>query len=286
MVQILDGRALSNRIREKIKTRVAALPTPPGLAVILVGADPASHTYVAIKHAACEEVGIRFEKNLYFATESEQTIIDKIHELNARPDIDGILVQLPLPSQDADRVIKEIDPKKDVDGFHPENLRRLKNGEPAIASAVALGVMKLIEKTERVKKGDKTVIVSSQLFAEPLVYLLKERNLNSTIVDASDLHLSAKTKTADILIVAVGKPGLITGEMVKPGAIVIDVGTTKIDGKLYGDVDQASVEKIAGTLTPVPGGVGPMTVAMLLVNVLKAYDLLRNKHFKQNAADE
>lgn len=274
--QILDGRVLAARIRKKIKTRIVLLPTVPGLAVILVGNDPASHTYVNIKQAACEEVGIRFEKYLYFATEPEQTIIEKIHELNARLDIHGILVQLPLPTQNADLVIKEIDPKKDVDGFHPENLRRLKAGEPAIASAVALGIIKLIEESKTIhdfSRGSRTVIISGPLFAEPLVCLLKERNIETTVANAIDPELAQKTKTADVLIVAVGKPGIITGEMIKPGAIVIDVGTTKIDGKLYGDVDQPSVEPIAGALTPVPGGVGPMTVAMLLNNVLNAYQL-------------
>lgn len=276
MAIILDGRALAARIRKKIKTRIADLPTKPGLAVILVGTDPASHTYVGIKQAACEEVGIHFEKYLYQAAASEETIITKIHELNARPDIHGILVQLPLPSQDADRVIREIEPKKDVDGFHPENLRRLKEIEPAMVSAVALGVMKLVEQSGP-WSGDcrQATIVSSPLFAEPLIYLLKERNIQAMVVDPTDPRLAGKTKTADVLIVAVGQPGLITGEMIKPEAVVIDVGTTKMDGKLYGDVDQGSAERVAGALTPVPGGVGPMTVAMLLNNVLKAYQLQR-----------
>lgn len=285
MAQILDGRASAQRIRKKIKTRVSALPIRPGLAVILVGADPASHTYVSIKQEACEEVGIRFEKYLYFATEPEQTIIDKIHELNTRADVNGILVQLPLPTQDADRVISAIDPNKDVDGFHPENLRRLKQGEPAIASAVALGVMKLVEMAERAEKAEKAeraVIVSSPLFAEPLIYLLKERGIQATVVDSKDPELAQKMERADVLIVAVGQPGLINGSMIKPGAIVIDVGTTKIDAKIFGDVDQASVKPVAGALTPVPGGVGPMTVAMLLSNVLKAYSIQKNPSAQNN----
>lgn len=288
MVQILDGRALAQRIREKIKQCVEALSTPPGLAVILVGSDPASHTYVSIKQIACEEAGIHFEKYLFFATESEQILIDKIHELNARTDIHGILVQLPLPTQNPDRIIKEIDPKKDVDGFHPESLRRLKSGEPALVSAVALGVMRLIGEARQKAIGNRHgVIVSSPLFAEPLLHLLKEGNIRSEIISSTDPTLTEKTKTADVLIVAVGKPRLITGKMVKSGAVVIDVGTTKIDGKLVGDVDDTSVEKIAGALTPVPGGVGPMTVAMLLVNVLKAYTLFQGgDDFKHNSADE
>lgn len=278
MAIMLDGRAMAQRIREKVKQRVLKLPTRPGLAVLLVGSDPASHTYVGIKQKACEEVGIRFEKFLYFATEEEKMLIEKIRELNARSDIHGILVQLPLPSQDASRVIAKIDPNKDVDGFHPENLRRLKAGEPAIASAVALGVVKLIEMAERAERAEwGAVIVSSPLFAEPLITLLTEQGIEATVVDYADPALTTKTKMADILIVAVGRPGFITGDMVKPGAVVIDVGTTKVDDALMGDVNRASVEKVAGALTPVPGGVGPMTVAMLLVNVLKAYDLQNRK---------
>ncbi|MBM5789816.1 bifunctional 5,10-methylenetetrahydrofolate dehydrogenase/5,10-methenyltetrahydrofolate cyclohydrolase [Candidatus Parcubacteria bacterium] len=280
MAEILDGRAIAERIREKIKQRVANLPSKPGLAVLLVGSNPASHTYVNIKQKACEEVGIHFEKTSYSATETEETLINHIRTLNARADIHGILVQLPLPSQDATRIIAEINPEKDVDGFHPENVRRLKAGEPAIASAVALGVMKLIGP----RTGD-AVIVSSPLFAEPLITLMKERRINAIVVDGDDPSLAQKTKTADILVVAVGRPEFLTGEMVKPGATVIDVGTTKKDGVLYGDADRASVASVAGALTPVPGGVGPMTVAMLLVNVLKAYDL-QGKQFSDHASSE
>ena len=270
---IIDGRALAQTIREKIKQRVATLPSSPGLAVILVGADPASHTYVSIKQKACEEVGIRFEKYLYFATESEETIINKIHELNAREDIHGILVQLPLPDQDTDRVIAEIDPNKDVDGFHPENISKLKLGEPALAPAVALGILKLIDSTNEPLSGKTATIISSERFAEPIVALLRERDVISHVCPEENKSLKDQTHQSDILIVAEGHPNFVTGDMVKHGAIVIDVGTTKVDGKLIGDVDYASVEPIAGFLTPVPGGVGPMTVAMLLENVLKAYSL-------------
>jgi len=280
MFQILDGRALAKRIRDKIKSRVEQLDTPPGLAVILVGNDPASHTYVGKKQKACEEAGIYFEQFLYFATEPEEKIIEKIKELNIRNDIHGILVQLPLPSQDANRIIAEIDPKKDVDGFHKKNIEALKAGKPAIAPAVALGIMKLVSEAIRLSTTrskatrSKATIISSKLFAEPLIPLLHKVDIETEVVGANDAELSNKTKTADILIVAVGKPGMITGNMIKPGAIVIDVGTTKINGHLLGDVDFTSAEEVAGFLTPVPGGVGPMTVAMLLVNVLKAYRLL------------
>jgi len=268
---LLDGRALAQTIREKIKQRVAALPSSPGLAVILVGADPASHTYVSIKQKACEEVGIRFEKYLYFASESEETIINKIHELNAREDIHGILVQLPLPDQDTDRVIAEIDPNKDVDGFHPENISKLRLGEPALAPAVALGILKLIDSTNEPLSGKTATIISSERFAEPIVALLRERGVVSHVCPEENLDMKEHTLQSDILIVAEGHPNFVTGDMIKHGAIVIDVGTTKVGDKLIGDVDRESVEKVAGYLTPVPGGVGPMTVAMLLVNVLKAY---------------
>ncbi|MBI2475171.1 bifunctional 5,10-methylenetetrahydrofolate dehydrogenase/5,10-methenyltetrahydrofolate cyclohydrolase [Candidatus Uhrbacteria bacterium] len=270
---IIDGRALAQTIREKIKQRVSALPSSPGLAVILVGADPASHTYVSIKQKACEEVGIHFEKYLYFETELEETIINKIHELNARKDINGILVQLPLPNQDADRVIVEIDPKKDVDGFHTDNISKLKLGEPALAPAVALGILKLIDSTNEPLSGKTATIISSERFAEPIVALLRERGVVSHVCPEEHSDTKEHATQSDILIVAEGHPNFVTGDMVKQGAIVIDVGTTKVDGKLIGDVDRASVEMVAGFITPVPGGVGPMTVAMLLENVMKARSL-------------
>ncbi len=265
MAKLLNGRALAEGIRQKIKERVLPLPVRPGLAVILVGDDPASHTYVGLKEKACQEAGIRFEKFLYRADVKDEELIVKIQELNHRPDVNGILVQLPLPGQDEDRVVAAIDPNKDVDGFHPESLRRLEHGEAGLISPVALGVMKLIDATEEDIAGRSACVVASTLFAKPFVNLLKERRV----------HIISDTKTADMLIVAVGRPNSITGEMVKPGAIVIDVGTTRVQDKIVGDVDRASVEPVAGWLTPVPGGVGPMTVAMLIVNVLKAYQLQR-----------
>lgn len=270
--QILDGRALARTVREQIKERVARLPSSPGLGVILVGNDPASHLYVSLKEQACREAGIRFEKQLYDAAVPEKELVAQIEKWNGRDDIDGILVQLPLPSQDEDRVIAAIDPGKDVDGFHPKNIRKLDAGEPGMISAVALGVMRLIGETGRSLSGLSAVIVASALFAHPIVKLLENESVRSSVIAADDPKLSDKTKTADILVVAVGKPGLITAPCVKPGAIVIDVGTTRVGDSVVGDVDSISVEPVAGSLTPVPGGVGPMTVAMLLENVLKAYE--------------
>lgn len=270
--QILDGRALARSIREQIKERVARLPSPPGLGVILVGTDPASHLYVGLKEQACREANIRFEKKLYFATVSEAELIAQIEQWNGRDDIDGILVQLPLPHQDEDRVIAAINPDKDVDGFHPENIRRLDVGQLGMVSAVALGVMRLIKETGRPLTNLSAAIVASRLFAHPIIKLLENEGVTSCVIAPDDPDLAGKTKTADILIVAVGKPGLIVAPSVKPGAIVIDVGTTRIGDSVVGDVDRTSVEPIAGWLTPVPGGVGPMTVAMLIENVLRAHE--------------
>lgn len=273
MVIILDGKALALNIRNKIKDRISHLDSKPGLAILLVGDDPASHIYVDLKQKACEEVGIHFEKVLYSRDASEAELIEKIQELNYRTDINGILVQIPLPNQDADRVIAAIDPVKDVDGFHPNNLEALRNGKPALAPAVALGILKLIDKAleDRDRKGLHAIIVSSSFFAEPLCILLHEHKISSDVVRPDNPSFKQKISEADILIIALGSPNLIDGSMIKPGAILIDVGTTKVDGKLVGDIDRASVENVAGALSPVPGGVGPMTVAMLLLNVLNAF---------------
>jgi methylenetetrahydrofolate dehydrogenase (NADP+)/methenyltetrahydrofolate cyclohydrolase len=273
MTKILNGNQLANRIREKVKARIEKRDLDPGLAVILVGDDPASHTYVRLKEEACNEAGIRFEKITYEADVETTELIERVETLNERDDIHGILVQLPLPAQEADRVIQTIDQKKDVDGFHKKNVANLAADKPAIAPAVALGIMKLIEMANEPFEGQLAMIVGSEIFGTPLSTLLEERGADVRIVPKNTPDLQSKTVTADILIVAVGNPGMITGDMVKEGAVVIDVGTTKDGRKIYGDVDSTSVEGIAGALTPVPGGVGPMTVAMLLVNVLKAYSL-------------
>jgi methylenetetrahydrofolate dehydrogenase (NADP+) / methenyltetrahydrofolate cyclohydrolase len=270
MAVILDGKALAQRVRAKVKERVASLPKPPVLAVLLVGEDPASHTYVRLKETACKEAGIVFERYEYPADVSEATLLERIAALNARPEVTGILIQIPLPSQDADKLVAAIDPKKDVDGFHRTNVEALKAGKPAMAPAVALGIMKLLEATQQRVADRSAVVVSSEVFAEPLVALLDERGMKTSVVSPDDAALAEKAKAADALILAAGRPNLITAEAVKPGAIVIDVGTTKVEGALTGDVDRASVEPVAGFLTPVPGGVGPMTVAMLLANVAAA----------------
>lgn len=266
MVQILDGRSLAQAIRDKVKTRVAGLGQAPLLAIILVGEDPASKTYVGLKHQACDEAGILFEHYSYPAETDENVLLRKITELNTREDVTGILVQLPLPTQDADRIVGAILPEKDVDGFHPENVRRLRDGKPSLVPPVHLGIMKLIEATGVNVRGQTAVIVSSALFAEPLVLLMRERGLMTQIVNPD-----ADIPAADVLVTAVGLPGYI--REVKPGSVVIDVGTTKVNGKIVGDVDRPSIEPITAWLSPVPGGTGPMTVAYLLLNVLKAHEL-------------
>ncbi|MBU0646217.1 bifunctional 5,10-methylenetetrahydrofolate dehydrogenase/5,10-methenyltetrahydrofolate cyclohydrolase [Patescibacteria group bacterium] len=273
MVQIINGREIARDIREKIRERVEQMPIKPKLAVILVGDDEASHLYVGLKQRACEEAGIGFELFLYPADASEPEIVSKIQELNARTEVTGILVQLPLPSQNADRVVLAIDPKKDVDGFHPANLENLKNDHPTLVSATALGIMKLITATNEELRGKQAVLVSGERFAEPLEILLAEQGVASEVVSPDDPHLKEKTQQGDILIVAVGRPHLINGEMIKNKAIVLDVGTNKIAERTIGDVDQESAAEAASWITPVPGGVGPMTVAMLLVNITKAWDL-------------
>lgn len=280
MAQILNGRAISGRIRDKVKIMVNQSPIKPGMAAILVGEDPASHLYVSLKENASKEAGIHFEKILFPSETAPAILIEQIHSLNARADIHGILVQLPLPNhQNPDAVIAAIDPNKDIDGFHPESLRRLEMGEPGLVSPVALGVMKILEESH--EHPSRAIIISSPIFARPLVALLKERGIESEVVDATDPELMHKTKIADLLIVAAGRPQLVKEAMIRPGAIVIDVGTTKVNERLVGDVDYESASRVAGAITPVPGGVGPVTVSMLLLNVLKAVGLNRRQQTPQ-----
>jgi methylenetetrahydrofolate dehydrogenase (NADP+)/methenyltetrahydrofolate cyclohydrolase len=273
MAEILNGKVLAKGIHKQIKQKVAQLDEQPVLAVLLVGNDPASHTYVRIKEDECRKAGIGFELFLYPSDEPEETLINTIKELNVCDDVHGILVQLPLPTQNANNVIAAIDPNKDVDGFHRVNLDKLKTGEVDLVSAVATGVLRLIGLSGTHLRDKNTVIVASDLFAEPMVELLEHRHANVTVVHADDAALAKKTKQADVLITAVGKPEMITGAMIKKGAVVIDVGTTSVNGHIVGDVEFESADKIAGAITPVPGGVGPMTVAMLLENILIAYEL-------------
>ena len=268
-VQIIDGKKIAAEIRGEIKKEITELGITPGLAVILVGADPASHLYVGLKEKAAAEVGIHFEKFLFFATEPEEKIIVKIQELNARSDIHGIIVQLPLPENyDENKIIAAIDAGKDADGFHPENIKKFLSGAPEIIPPVISGILKLIESTGVELKNKKiTILANSEILAKPLKKILEGNEVKIIITPEI---LTTEITDADIVISALGRAKIITADAIKPGAILIDVGTTRLDdGKTVGDIDFESTATKAGFITPVPGGVGPMTVAELLRNVLR-----------------
>lgn len=272
MTEILNGAVLATNIKRKTKTRISKLKHPPGLAVILVGENPASKLYVRLKEEAAKEVGIYVEVISYPADTSTKALIEKINELNARKEIHGILVQLPLADQDTDAVIGAIHPAKDIDGFHPENRRALLANTPVLVPPVALAIMRLIQATRRSLNNRTGVIIgNSAIFAEPLIELLRESGVTATFVTRDTPALSAVTRAADIVVVAVGEAGFLKPDMVQEAAIVIDVGTNKVDKKTVGDVDP-SVEGYVGFLSKVPGGVGPLTVAYLLTNCLKAME--------------
>lgn len=275
MTEILNGNVLAKNIREKAAQRIAKLPHPPGLAVVLVGDDAASHLYVGLKEKAAKEVGIYIEKFLFPANVETATLIATIEELNARTDIHGILVQLPLPGdQDTDAVIAAIHPNKDVDGFHPENRKALAADTPLLVPPVALAVMRMLQASRAPLAGKHAVIVgNSAIFSEPIVDLMREAGVTAMFVESDTSALAAKVRVADIVVVAVGKEGFLTRDMVKEGAIVIDVGTNKTaDGRVVGD-SAADLEGHAGFMSRVPGGVGPLTVAYLLFNVIKAMEV-------------
>ncbi len=274
--QILDGKALAAEIRAEVKAQVDDLQQKgvhTALAVVLVGDDPASQVYVRNKIKACGEAGI---KSLEFRMPSETTqeaLLAKIAELNADDTVDGILVQLPLPRQiNAEAVIAAIDPAKDVDGFHTANAGALVTGKEGFVPCTPFGVMRLIEKSGVDPAGKAAVIVGrSNIVGKPMALLLLAANATVTVAHSKTPDLGAVTRTADILVAAVGRAKLIKADMVKPGAVVIDVGMNRDEnGKLCGDVDFASVKDVAGHITPVPGGVGPMTIAMLLQNTVIA----------------
>lgn len=273
-MHLIDGKKLAEKIRHEVKKEIETQGASPGLAVILVGDDPASHLYVRLKERACTDVGIRFEKFLFPASTQEKDILEKIAELNVREDIHGILVQLPLPEGlNEDRVIAAILPRKDVDGFHPENLRLLREGRPRLVPGVAKGILALVDATGMELRGKRAVLlVNSRTFAEPISDLLRARDAEPRVIIADEVPPS-ELATADIIIVALGRPGAIRAPMVKDGAVIIDVGTTRVGDRVVGDADFESFRDRDVWITPVPGGVGPMTVAMLLQNVMAAYKL-------------
>jgi methylenetetrahydrofolate dehydrogenase (NADP+)/methenyltetrahydrofolate cyclohydrolase len=272
--KILDGKALAARIRgglaEEAKGLVAR-GVQPGLAVVLVGEDPGSQIYVRSKTKACAEAGFRTFDHHLPADTSEGALLGLVRELNADRNVDGILVQLPLPKQiDSKRVLLTIDPAKDVDGFHPDNLGRLLLGEPRFIACTPYGIMKLIEEAGVALAGTSAVVVGrSNIVGKPVAVLLTAADATVTICHSKTRDLPAVVRGADVLVAAIGRPAFVQGDWIKPGATVIDVGTNRLPtGKVVGDVEFAAASERAGAISPVPGGVGPMTITMLLHNTL------------------
>ena len=276
-MQLIDGKSLANKVQASVAAEVEQLKQEknivPGLAVILIGDDPASHAYVKMKAKACENVGFYSITHNMPDTISQDEIIATIKMMNDNPRIDGILVQLPLPKHvDTDKILEVIDPKKDVDGFHAYNVGRLVTNLDSFVACTPLGVMKMFEEYNIELEGkDVCVVGASNIVGKPMASLLLNANATVTVTHIFTKDLKAHTSTADIVVVGVGVPGLIKEDMVKEGAIVIDIGINRIaDGSLVGDVDFKNVSKKCSYITPVPGGVGPMTIAMLLSNTLKS----------------
>ncbi len=274
--QIISGKKVADQVKDEVKKRVKELQAcgkTPGLAVIIVGDDPASQIYVGNKERACQEVGIHSEVVRMTATTTEAQLLEVIDDLNKRTAVHGILVQLPLPRHiNEEKVIEAIHPEKDVDGLHPANMGQLLLGKPRFIPCTPYGCLKMIESTGYEIEGKHAVIVGrSKLIGKPMSALLLSGNATVTICHSRTKGLAEYTRKADILVVGVGKPNLITGDMVKPGAFVLDGGINRLpDGKITGDVDFPSVADIAGIATTVPGGLGLTTVAMLLKNTVEA----------------
>lgn len=282
--QLLDGKAVAAEVRQRIQQGVAAALAsgrrPPGLAVVLVGDNPASEVYVRNKSKACAEVGFYSEMHQLPGTTSQAELLELVDRLNAQDNIDGILVQLPLPKQiDEESVIERILPTKDVDGFHPYNVGRLALRMPLLRSCTPRGIMTLIEHTGQSLEGlDAVIIGQSNIVGRPMALELLAARCTITVCHSRTKNLADKARGADVLVVAIGRANWVPGDWIKPGAIVIDVGINRLDdGKLVGDVDFASAQERAGWITPVPGGVGPMTIATLLQNTLEAAELHARK---------
>jgi methylenetetrahydrofolate dehydrogenase (NADP+)/methenyltetrahydrofolate cyclohydrolase len=277
MMQLIDGKALANKIHTQIASKVTKLKEEkniiPGLAVILVGDNAASHAYVKMKAKACKEVGFYSIVHEMPSTITQEEILATINMMNHNPHIDGILVQLPLPKHiDTNQILEVINPRKDVDGFHPYNVGRLVSGLDSFVACTPLGVMKMFEEYNIDLQGkDVCVVGASNIVGKPMANLLINANATVTVTHIFTKDLASHTRKADIVIVGTGVPKLIKKDMVKDGAIVIDIGINKLeDGSIVGDVDFAQVAPICSYITPVPGGVGPMTIAMLLSNTLDA----------------
>lgn len=274
---IIDGKATAQQLQQQLKQQINALPNTqrkPCLAVILVGLDPASNVYVSHKVKACQTIGMESILERYDESLTEQALLEKIDQLNQNPAIDGILVQLPLPKHiNPQAVIAAIAPHKDVDGFHAINAGQLMLGQPLFKPCTPYGCMVLLEQLNVELKGMHAVIVgASNIVGKPMAMLLLQAGCTVTLCNSKTKDLKAHTSMADIVVMAVGKPNLLTSEHIKEGSIIIDVGINRLDnGQLCGDVEFASVQQKASYITPVPGGVGPMTITMLLSNTLQAY---------------
>lgn len=282
MAVIIEGKKLAKEIREKLKEEVIQLKEKgiyPQLAVVMVGEDKASKVYVKNKSKACEEVGIGYEEILLPEDTTKETLLQTIEKLNQREDIHGILLQSPIPKQlDIYDAFETIDFRKDVDGFHPMNIGRLALNRQTFISCTPHGIMRMLEAYQISIKGANAVIIGrSNIVGKPLAQCLLNQDATVTICHSKTKQIEEITKKADIVIVAIGKPNFLTADMIKPGAVVIDVGINRLETGLVGDVDFESVSQKAGYITPVPGGVGPMTIAMLLQNVIIAAKYLEDK---------
>ena len=273
--RIIDGKSIAKELRESLAPRVAALKEQgitPGLTVIVVGDDPASAIYVRNKERACVKLGMNSQVLRFPAETTQEEILNTVRLLNQDDSVHGILVQLPLPRHiDEQAVLRAIDPDKDVDGFHAMNAGRLMNGEPGFVACTPKGVMRLLEVSGVELDGKNAVVLGrSNIVGKPMALLLLQKNCTVTIAHSHTKDLAAVTRSADILVVAVGRAGFITGGMIKPGAAVMDVGINRVDGKVVGDVDFESAKEVVSCITPVPGGVGAMTIAMLMENTVEA----------------
>jgi methylenetetrahydrofolate dehydrogenase (NADP+) / methenyltetrahydrofolate cyclohydrolase len=277
MATIIDGKAVAKDVQKQIKAEVEGLERrwnmAPGLAVVLVGDDPASHIYVRNKEKACKDVGIKSFEHFLPATVLERELLALVHQLNKDKHVHGILVQLPLPPHiHSERILDAVSPYKDVDGFHPVNQGKLVVGADGFRPCTPLGVMKLLEAAECDPKGKNAVVVGrSNIVGKPVAFMLLEKHATVTICHSRTASLRDEVSRGDIVVVAIGKAGIVRGEWIKPGAVVIDVGINRLPtGKLSGDVEFEVAKERAAAITPVPGGVGPMTISMLLFNTLKA----------------
>lgn len=267
---LMDGRLASGEVVERLSRQVAALGFTPKLTFVRVGEDPASAYYVRSKERLAARVGIASETRVLPEGTEQAELLDVVHELNADPEVDGILVQLPAPGIDEAEVLEAIDPAKDVDGLHPVNVGKLWSGRPGLRPATPSGVLALADRYEVPLSGVRAVVVGrSNLVGKPVAGMLLARDATVTLAHSRTKDLPALTREADVLVAAVGRPGLVRPDMVKPGAAVFDVGLSRVDGKIVGDVDPA-VAEVAGWLTPMPGGTGLMTVAMVVANTLEA----------------